>query len=255
MPYLIDTHSHLNHENFALDLAETVERTLQAGVEKILVAAYDMPSSEQAIKMAEEFDCIAASVGIHPHDAKTMDEHNFARIKELASHPKVLAIGEIGLDFHYNFSPPDKQEEAFRLQVRLAHELDLPIIVHSREAGEETLAVLRSEPRVRGVFHCFSENVEYVKRVVEMGYYIGIDGPVTYKRSDELREVVKWTPLDRLLVETDCPYLSPQRFRGKRNEPAYVVYVAEKVAEVKGLSFDEVAEATTRNAYELFSEW
>lgn len=252
---LIDTHSHLNHEDFAEDLPQAITRAREAGVERILVAGYDMPSSEKAVEIAGAYEGVVASVGIHPHDAKSLKPADLDRLRELAAWEKVVAIGEIGLDFHYNFSPREEQEEAFRLQIRLAHELDMPIIVHSREAGDDILDILKSEPSVRGVMHCFSQDLETAKQVIDLGFYIGVAGPVTYKRSEELREAVEWTPIDRLLVETDCPYLAPQKFRGKRNEPSYVVYVAEKVAEVKSLPFDTIAEKTTQNAYSLFGQW
>jgi TatD DNase family protein len=254
-PRLIDTHAHLNDAKFADDVAEVLARASEAGVERINVCGYDLESSAAAVELAGRFESVYATVGIHPHDAKSYDANAEREIEELSRASKVLAIGEIGLDFHYDFSPRGQQVAAFEAQIDLAGRLGLPIVVHSRESNPEALQVLRGRARniVGCVFHCFSGDSDFAQSVLEMGFYIGIDGPVTYKASEKLRGIVETCPLDRLLVETDCPYLTPVPHRGHRNEPAYVRYVAEEVARVKGISLHELAEATCDNARRLFA--
>lgn len=251
---LIDTHAHMNDSKFDSDVDEVVARANAAGVDKIIVCGCDLESSRAAVGLANRFDCVFATVGVHPHDAKAYDSDTEAIIAELARAEKVLAIGEIGLDFHYDFSPRAQQMAAFEAQIELAHTLQMPIVVHSRESNEEALEVLsgRAQNIVGCVFHCFSGDENFARRVLDMGFYIGVDGPVTYKASEKLRRVVEMCPTDRLLVETDCPYLTPIPHRGKRNEPAYVRLVAEEVARVKGVTIEEIAEATSRNAGCLF---
>lgn len=251
---LVDTHTHLNDEKFACDLDAVIKRAAEAGVERIIVCGCDMQSSLDAVQLAEKYDPIYATVGVHPHDAKNYNTDAGNTLRNLSSNPKVLAIGEIGLDFHYNFSPPQMQFAAFEAQMDLAGQLGLPVVVHSRESNPEALQALRNHASkiVGCVFHCFSGDAEFAKDVLDMGFYIGIDGPITYKASQKLREVVRMCPMDRLLIETDCPYLTPVPFRGKRNEPAYVRYVADEIAQVKGISIESVALATTQNADRLF---
>lgn len=251
---LIDTHAHLNDSKFASDIDEVVARANAAGVDKIIVCGYDVESSQAAVELAGRFDCVFATVGVHPHDAKSYDSTTEAAIVELSGAEKVLAIGEIGLDYHYDFSPRDQQRAAFEAQIELACGLKMPIVVHSRESNDEALEVLaRHAGNITAcVFHCFSGDEDFARRVLDMGFYIGVDGPVTYKASEKLRRVIELCPMDRVLVETDCPYLTPIPYRGKRNEPAYVRYVAEEVARVKGIAIEEVAEATSRNAARCF---
>jgi TatD DNase family protein len=251
---LIDTHAHLTDPKFDSDVDEVIARANAAGVERIIVCGYDLESSRAAVELAVRFESVYATVGVHPHDAKSYSADIESAIEELSRAPKVLAIGEIGLDYHYDFSPRCAQVAAFEAQVELAAKLGLPIVVHSRESNDEALQVLagRAGNIIAGVFHCFSGDVEFARTVLEMGFYIGIDGPVTYKASEKLRAVVEFCPLDRLLIETDCPYLTPVPHRGKRNEPAYVRYVAEEAARAKGISFEKLAEATTSNARRLF---
>lgn len=252
---LIDTHTHLNDVKFADDLDEVIQRASDAGVERMIVCGYDLQSSESAIQLANTYESVFATVGIHPHDAKSYTKEAESILKEFAADRKVLAIGEIGLDFHYNFSPREKQFAAFEAQIQLAKKLGLPIVVHSRESNPEALEILKSRSRdvVGCVFHCFSGDADFAREVLEMGFYIGIDGPITYKASQKLRDVVAMCPLDRLLIETDCPYLTPVPHRGKRNEPAYVVYVAEQIAAIKGLTLEVLAQTTTDNAKKLFA--
>lgn len=251
---LIDTHAHLTDAKFESDLEDVVGRANAAGVERIVVCGYDLESSRAAVDMAGRFESLYATVGVHPHDAKSYSADVESAIGELSGAPKVLAIGEIGLDYHYDFSPRCAQVAAFEAQLELAARVGLPVVVHSRESNDEALQVLRqcAGNIVGCVFHCFSGDVEFAQAVLDMGFYLGIDGPLTYKASEKLRAVVRMCPLDRLLVETDCPYLTPIPHRGKRNEPAYVRFVAEEAARVKGISFEEFAAATTENAGRLF---
>lgn len=251
---LTDTHAHLNDEKYSADLPEVIERARAAGVERIICCGYDAPSSEKAVEIAAQYDCVYATVGVHPHDSKHYDAQARSRISELANNPKVIAVGEIGLDFHYDFSPREAQLAAFADQIALAGELRLPVVVHSRESNRECLQVLReSAANVLGcVFHCFSGDEAFAREVLDMGFYVGFDGPVTFKSSDALRRIVKMCPMDRILIETDCPYLSPVPHRGKRNEPAYVRYVAEAIAAEKQIPIEELAAITSRNAAVLF---
>lgn len=253
---LIDTHAHLNDSKFAGDIDEVVARAEAAGVERIIVCGYDLESSQSAVKLARRFDCIYATVGVHPHDAKHYSAEIEPVLTELAGYEKVLAIGEIGLDYHYDFSPRPEQRAAFEAQIELAWKLRMPIVVHSRESNDEALEVLRDHARniIGCVFHCFSGDENFARQVLDMGFYIGVDGPVTYKASEKLRRVIEMCPMDRLLIETDCPYLTPIPHRGKRNEPAYVRYVAEEVARIKAVPIEELAEATTANARRLLGE-
>ncbi|MCE5315218.1 MAG: TatD family hydrolase [Armatimonadota bacterium] len=251
---IIDTHAHLNDPKFAADLDNVIARANDAGVGRIIVPGYDMPSSRAAVELAKRYECIFATVGVHPHDARNYDDEVADELIKLAQCAKVVAIGEIGLDFHYDFSPRPDQRRAFELQIDLAANLKLPIVIHSRESNSEVMQVLetRMSNIVGGVFHFFSGDCDFARRVLDAGFYIGADGPITYKSSEDQRKVVEMCPSDRLLVETDCPYLSPVPYRGKRNEPAYVRYVLEEVARVKGMTVEELAEITTRNAKALF---
>ena len=252
--FLIDTHAHLNDAKFEHDLDDVIARAKDANVGRIIVCGYDLESSRSAVNLAVRYKEVFATVGIHPHDAKSYSNEAEKELVELSRNEKVLAIGEIGLDFHYDFSPRPDQFAAFKAQIELAGELKLPIVVHSRESNPEVLQVLEAsiENIVGCVFHCFSGDESFARKILELGFYIGVDGPVTYKASEKLRRVVEITPLDRLLLETDCPYLTPTPYRGKRNEPAYVSYVAEEAARVKNLSVEEIAAATSENAARLF---
>lgn len=251
---MIDTHAHLNDPKFASDLNKVVARARAAGVDRIVVCGYDLPSSRAAIEIASRFESVFATVGVHPHDAKSWDGAAREELRELARAPKVIGIGETGLDFHYDFSPRAVQIEALEAHIELAHEAGLPIVVHSREAGDRALQVLESRASnvVGGVFHCFSGDEDFARRVLQAGFYIGIDGPVTFANAALLRGVVRITPLERILIETDCPYLAPVPHRGKRNEPAYLVHIADEVARIKGVPVEEIDRVTSENARRLF---
>jgi TatD DNase family protein len=215
----------------------------------------DSDDCRKAVALAQEHDFISAAVGIHPHDAKTINAETYSLLRELAADDNVVAIGEIGLDFYRNLSSPEIQVQHFREQLWLAREVSLPVIIHDREAHQKVLQILQEEKAetVGGVIHCFSGDWEMAKACLDMGFYISIPGTITYKKSEEYHKLVRDLPLDRMLVETDCPFLAPYPFRGKRNEPAYVQYVAETVARIKRIAQEELAEITTQNAQKLFN--
>lgn len=250
---LIDSHAHLTDRRLRSDLDHVLLRAAAAEVQMIVTVGTDPADNRAVIELIDQVPGVVGTVGVHPHDAKTVTEDVLAEMAELATHERIVAIGETGLDFHRDLSPRDVQETAFIHQIHLARELDLPLVVHSRDAHERTLSLLERESggAVRGVMHCFSGDMDIAERVLALGMYIGIAGPVTYPNAGKLATVATQVPLDRLLVETDCPYLAPQRHRGKRNEPAYVMYVAERIAQLRGMSFDAVARATTANAVAL----
>jgi len=252
----IDTHAHLNDEQFAQDVGEVIARAAEVSVDRIVVCGYDIHSSRRAVQLARKYDGVFATVGIHPHDAATVDEASLGLLTELAKQPKVLAIGEIGLDFHYSFCPRNIQAEAFEAQVNLAAQLNLPIVIHSRDSIAESVQILSSKAKkiVGGVFHCYGGDEEILQRVLALGMYIGFDGPITYKDASKLTTVLHCCPLDRILLETDCPYLAPEPIRGRRNEPAHLPYIAEKIAQILGVSKQYVATLTSRNARALFGK-
>ncbi len=263
---LTDTHAHLDFPRFKSDRERVIERATTAGVKAIINVGADLGSSQAGVALAEAYPQIYAAVGVHPHDAKTVTGEMLEELRALALHPKVVAIGEIGLDFYRDLSPRDKQRQAFKQQLALASEAGKPVIIHDREAHEEVMAILRhwacpersrraesNHHQLVGVMHCFSGDLAMAQEAIELGFYISIAGPVTFKNARRLRELVRQLPLEKLLVETDCPYLTPHPHRGKRNEPAYVKLVAQEVARVKGLSLEEVARITSDNAQALFA--
>lgn len=251
---LFDSHAHLDASRFKNDLPEVLDRAKQAGVELIMNPGADYESSMNAVKLADSYDFIYAAVGIHPHDADSLDDMMLALIKKMAKHPKVKAIGEIGLDYHYDHSPRDVQRFWFRKQLQLAKELNLPVIIHDREANQDVFDILREENAFEtGVLlHCYSGSAELARQYVKLGAYISIAGPVTFKNARKTVEVVEAIDIDRLLIETDSPYLTPHPYRGKRNESAYVEHVARKIAEIKNMSYEAVCEATMNNAKKYF---
>ncbi|MBS4216638.1 TatD family hydrolase [Neobacillus rhizophilus] len=252
---LFDTHAHLNAEQFNEDLEEVIARAKEAGVTNMVVVGFDRPTITRAMELAESYEFIYACVGWHPVDAIDMTEEDLKWIEELAAHPKVVAIGEMGLDYHWDKSPKDIQKEVFRKQIRLAKKVKLPIVIHNREATQDIVEILKEEgaAEVGGIMHCFSGSAETAKECVNMNFYISLGGPVTFKNAKKPKEVAAEIPLGKLLIETDCPYLAPHPYRGKRNEPSYVKLVAEQIAEIKGLTYEEVAEATTQNAKKCFA--
>ncbi|AZV61879.1 TatD family hydrolase [Peribacillus frigoritolerans] len=251
---LFDTHVHVNAEQFNEDLEDVIERAKEAGVDNMVVVGFDRPTIIRAMELIETYDFMYAAVGWHPVDAIDMTEDDLQWIEELSHHPKVVAIGEMGLDYHWDKSPKDVQMEVFRKQIRLAKKVGLPIIIHNREATADIVNILKEEEasRVGGIMHCFSGSAETALECINMNFYISLGGPVTFKNAKKPKEVAAAVPLDRLLIETDCPYLAPHPYRGKRNEPSYVKLVAEQIAEIKQLTIEEVSQATTENAKKLF---
>jgi TatD DNase family protein len=255
VPFLIDTHCHLNHDRLKNDIEGAIERAQAAGVEQLLVVGYDWESSRQAVALSEQYPTtVFAAIGVHPHDSKEWNQEAEAWLLEIAQHPAVVAIGEIGLDFHYDFSPRPDQYLAFRQQMRLAKMTQLPVIIHCREAYPELLAVL-AEPEfeeIRGVLHCWAGSPAEAEEAVKLGYYLGIGGTVTFKNAENVREAVRNAPLESIIVETDTPYLAPVPHRGKQNEPAYTRLVAEYIATLRNLPLSSFAAQTTTNAQTLF---
>lgn len=250
----VDTHVHLNADQYDEDLQEVIDRALENNVTKMIVIGFDRKTIERAIALAEQYDFIYAVVGWHPVDAIDCTEEDLRWIEELAAHGKVVGIGETGLDYHWDKSPRDIQQEVFRKQIRLAKKVKLPIIIHNREATEDVLRILKEEgaEEVGGVMHCFGGSVETARESIAMNFMISLGGPVTFKNAKKPKEVAEAISLDHLLIETDAPYLAPHPYRGKRNEPSYVPLVAEEIARLKGISIEEVAAATTKNAEQFF---
>lgn len=256
---LFDSHAHLNHPQFAEDWKEVLARAKEAKVIAVVNIGYDLSSSELAIKQCEEiafedFPKLFAAIAVHPHGAKYWGSEVEERFRHLAKHPSVVAIGEIGLDFHYQFSHRQDQFRAFEEQLQLAQDLNLPVILHIRDAHPEALKVIRNFGKsVLGVAHCFTGTWDDAKRWLDIGFYIGITGIATFgRKAENVREVAMKVPIDRILLETDSPYLAPVPYRGKRNEPAYLVYIAHFVAKLKGILVEELVNAATQNAIELF---
>jgi TatD DNase family protein len=253
---LIDSHAHIQGNEYANEVGAIIERAREAGVEKIIAVggAGDMSSNTEAIALTDSFPNIYATVGMHPHDAKDVGEGELRELRTLTSHPKVIAVGETGLDYYYNHSPHDVQRRVFTHFIHMARDTGLPLVVHERDAAKNAAELLRSEgaAKLRGVIHCFTGSYEAACDYLNLGFYLSFTGIITFKNAAALREVVRKVPLERMLVETDSPYLTPVPHRGRRNEPAYVRFVAETIAEIKGMALEEVAQSTTRNVQDLF---
>ena len=255
MMEFVDTHAHLNDDKFREDLPEVIERAKSAGVCRILNLGDTMKSSEYAVQLAEEHEELFAGVGIHPEEAYEMTSADDDRIAAWARKPGVAAIGEIGLDYYWEKDPEKRrlQQKIFIRQLDLARQLHLPVCVHDREAHGDTLAILKKEGKgIPGVLHCFSGSLEVAQEALKLGWLIGVDGPLTFKNAARLPEIVQKIPLERILIETDSPYMAPVPMRGKRNEPSYVRYIAEKLAELRGETLETIAAATTQNAETLY---
>ena len=252
---LIDSHAHLDDDRFDKDRDELIKSLESNGISRVINPGADLPSSIKSVKLSEEYENIYAAVGVHPHSADEMDEGTIEVLRAFGNREKVVAIGEIGLDYHYDNSPRDIQRKWFQRQIKLAKELNLPIIVHSREADQETFDIIKSQSdgNLTGVIHCYSGSVELMKEYIKLGYYISLGGPVTFKNAKMPKEVAKAVPIDRLLVETDSPYLTPEPHRGKRNEPLFVRHVAAMIAELRGMTIEELARATSENTIRLFN--
>jgi TatD DNase family protein len=251
---LIDTHTHLDDARYNDDRESVIARAREAGVETFLTIGCDLATSRSAVALADRYPFVYASIGVHPHEVKHIEDEWYDEFRRLAKNENVLAYGEIGLDYHYNHSSPKEQRDRFREQIQVARELKLPVIIHTREAQEDTIAILNEEraSEIGGVFHCFSGDAWLAKDALDLGFYLSFSGILTFQNATTLREIAKNTPLDRLLIETDCPYLTPVPYRGKRNEPAYVSQVAKQLASLHEQSLDEIAERTSENARRLF---
>ena len=251
----IDSHAHIDGREFDADREAVIERAQAAGVAAILNVGTGDPHSgalERAVELGQQHENIYTAIGTHPHDSRLYDDRAEEKIRKLIKSERVIAWGEIGLDFHYDNSPRDVQLDVFKRQLHAARDCDLPVVIHTREAESETIEILKSEQDVRGIFHCFSGSMELAQNALELGFMISFSGIVTFKKAEELREVAKQVPLDRLLIETDCPYLTPIPYRGKRNEPAYVVEVARCVAGIHDTSIEQMAQQTSDNFRRFF---
>ena len=252
---LIDSHAHLDDPKFNKDRDRLIKSLKQNDISLVINVGADVSSSIKSVKLADEYENIYAAVGVHPHSAKEMDDSTIDVLKAFAKRDKVVAIGEIGLDFHYDNSPRDIQRKWFIEQIKLAKELNMPIIVHSRDADQETFDILKEEAdeRLKGVLHCYSGSAEMAKDYIDLGFYISLAGPVTFKNARKPKEVAKVVPMDKLLIETDSPYLTPEPHRGKRNEPLYVRHIASMIAELRGMNFEDVGRITSENTKRLFN--
>lgn len=250
---LFDSHAHLDDNRFDGERTAVIERAQAAGLVGILNVGACMESSARSISLAEEHPFIYAAVGIHPHDAKEAKANDYEQLADWTNKSKVVAIGEIGLDYYYDLSPREVQQQVFIRQLDVARQCNKPFIIHDRDAHGDLLTILKKEAKgLKGVLHCYSGSLEMAKEVLKMGFYISFAGPITFAKDGKLKEVAANVPLERLLVETDCPYLTPKPYRGRRNEPAYVRFTAEEVAAVRGLEFAALAEAATTNTKHLF---
>lgn len=252
---LIDTHVHLNSEQYDEDLEKVIERARENGVDRMFVVGFDTPTVERTMELIDQYDFIYGIIGWHPVDAIDCTEERLEWIEALAKRPKVIGIGETGLDYHWDKSPKDVQQALFRKQIALAKRVNLPIIIHNREATQDCVDILKEEhaEEISGIMHSFSASPEIADEIInKLNFYVSLGGPVTFKNARQPKEVAQHVPFDRLLVETDAPFLSPHPYRGKRNEPARVTLVAEQIAELRGVSYEEVCEKTTKNAETLF---
>lgn len=249
---LIDTHCHLDFPEYDTDRDEVINRCREKGISCIINVGSSLDNSIKAVELSKKYDLVFASVGCHPHDADGLDDSMLRSLEELSLKKKVVAIGEIGLDYYRNLSTAENQKKAFLSLINLAKKRNLPIVVHSRQAQEDTLQILKEEKVQRAIIHCFSGDEKFLYECLDLGYYVSFTCNVTYKKSEELRRMVKLAPLGRICLETDAPYLSPEGYRGKRNEPWFVSILAREIARIKGLEFEQIAEATTNNATTFF---
>ena len=252
-PKIFDSHAHYDSHQFDEDRAELLQSMQENNIGTIVNSAADWDSLTEVVDLAEQYSFVYAAIGLHPDEVKILDEEKFLFLKEQAKKEKVVAIGEIGLDYYWDNTPRDVQKTWFIRQLELARELDLPVIIHSRDAAEDTLRIMKEHAQgLRGVIHCFSYSKELAQEYVKMGFYIGIGGVVTFKNGKKLKEIAEEIPLDKILLETDCPYLAPVPHRGKRNSSIYLPYVIEEIANLRGISYEEVLEQTEKNGKNLF---
>ena len=247
-----DTHAHYDNGRFSPDRAKLLQSLPENGVTLVVNPGYDMASSKRAVALAEEYPFLYAAVGVHPHDSKGMKAGDLEILEALTKHPRVVAVGEMGLDYHYDHSPRDVQRARFREQMELARKLALPAIVHQREAAQDTLEILAAYPDVSGVVHCFSGSLETAKRALDLGWYLGFTGVISYKNAVRSHEVIRYMPPERLVIETDAPYMAPEPYRGRRNSSLYLPYIAQTVGDLLGISSEEAAFLTMENGKRLF---
>ena len=250
---LVDTHAHIQWASFDKDREKVISRAQKASVGNIVNIGFDLDGSVKGVELAEQHNGLYATVGIHPHNAIRLDQNVLNKLGEISRHPKVVAIGEIGLDYYRNLSPREAQKKAFEAQLSLAEELELPVVIHDREAHSDILEIIsRFKGKVSGIMHCFSGDKEMAEQIIELGFLVSFAGNVTYPNAHKLRETARWIDLDSILIETDSPWLPPQAMRGKRNEPCFLPFIAREIAELKGIATEELAEATTMNAKEIY---
>lgn len=250
----VDSHAHLQWKSFEKDLDMVIEKAVKAGVEKIITIGTSLLESKKGVQLARRYPNVYATVGIHPHNAKYFNNNVARELKQMAEKPKVVAIGEIGLDYYRNLSSKQAQQKAFKAQLLLAKELQLPVVIHDREAHSDVLKTLSEfQNKIEGVMHCFSGSKEIAAQSIANGFYISFAGNITFPNAARLHEIAAALELDKILVETDCPWLAPQKIRGKRNEPAFLTYTAEKIANLKNIPLEKVAKATTQNANDIFT--
>lgn len=248
-----DTHAHLDDLSYKQDFLEVADRMKVAGISRVTNVGYDLLSSERSVKLAQDYEFMYAAIGVHPHNAEEANDETWKNLLNLVKQPKVLAWGEIGLDYYRDLSPRPIQKEVFIHQIELANEVGLPIVIHNRDAHQDVMEIIKTHPPQHGgIFHCYSGSWEMAKVLLNKGFYLSFAGPVTYKNARHTIEVAKYAPLDRILVETDSPYLAPEPRRGKRNEPTYVVEIVKKLAEIRNVPFEELAMQTMRNAETIF---
>ena len=250
---LFDSHAHLDDRKYDLDRDETIAALQESGISYFVNIGADMESSENSVELAEKYDFIYAAVGVHPYDAETVDENLIEKLKGMAENKKVVAIGESGLDYHYEDVDFEVQKNAFIKHIKLANELDLPVIVHNRDSHQDMMDILKEHKPKNAILHCYSGSAEMAKELVKMGYYISFSGTITFKNAKKVQEAATVVPLDKLLVETDSPYLCPEPERGQRNDPSKVRYTVEKLAEIKGITYEEMAKITSDNAKRVYN--
>lgn len=248
---ICDSHCHLQDRKFSKDLERVINSAKEKGVKSIIVPGWDVDSSKYAMEIAEKYEEIYATIGVHPHDAKIYNDNIEKEIINLIKKEKVVGIGEIGLDFYRDLSPRDIQREVFKKQLKIAEDENLPVVIHTRNSLDEAIDIVK-DFKVKGVFHAFTKEARIAKRIIDMGFYVGIGGVVTFKNS-RLSNEIKYIPVENILLETDAPYIAPEPMRGKRNEPAYTIHILEKIAKVKSMTMEEVAEITYNNCMKLFN--
>jgi len=251
---LIDSHAHLEMKHFAQDLQQVIERAKEKGLKYILTIGVDVESSKRSVELTNRDTILYAGIAIHPHDARQHSEKSITQLKSLSEHPRVLGIGEIGLDYYRLYSPKEEQQSIFRLQLQLARELKMPVIIHNRDSHSDLLKIMDEEKGwdVGGVFHCFSGDKQFAQYCLSKGFYLSFAGNITYPKAHRLREILRYVPQNRILIETDCPYITPQAYRGKRNEPSYIIETAQTAAQCKGISIEKLGQAVTENFVSLF---